>query len=191
MKNIAIAVSTLTIVAVVGLGPAQAKDDQQPSKVQGAGVYQHFVYPGTGPEWYPSDEEEGSFEVNINPSGRAVIYVDGPKLREFWGGPMALEKEKADYFYTLDFGTATVGQAFGFNGHSRNGELVTVWVFVHDNVTPGYNDDDPMFSDWFGIWIEGSGGNGLPDGLASGGADDDLFTGMGIVTDGDIIDHRK
>lgn len=82
------------------------------------------------------------------------------------------------------------GQIFVFKVNHRIHGEVAVGVFAHDNGTPGYNSADPLWSDWFGVIIEPLDGdrtsNGDPD-----GEDDDLFTGMGIVIHGNVMDHRK
>jgi hypothetical protein len=194
MKRIVIAVSASVIMAIVGLTSTCA-NAQQLTKATGGGVYQHFefydsTYGFTG-EWYPSDEEVGQFEVVINPeknSNHAVIHIDGPELRKFWGGPLVLKEDEAVYSYSIIFpDTPKPAQVFGYVVSSY-----IVWVFTHDNTTPGYNAAPENLSDWFGFWIEDKDtGNWSPDGVASGGQDDDLFTGMGILVRGNITQHTK
>ncbi len=138
-----------------------------------------------------SDEEVGLFAISINPgkkSPQAVIHVDGVKLREFWGGPLLIQDDWVACLPEDPYRPEDVkpGQLFMFyTHHPILGEL-QIAVFVHDNCAPGYNtSEDTVWSDWLGLVIEPRGGDGMP------GTEDDLFTSMGIVTSGNIMDHRQ
>jgi len=163
-----------------------------PSKVTGQGIYEHFYYedPVAGVEWYASDEEVGLFSISINPdtnSPQAVIRVDGVKLREVWGGPLLIEDIWVACLPQKAYRPEDVkpGQLFMFYTHHPILGDVQIAILAHDNCTPGYNTaKDPTWSDWFALVIEPLGGDGMP------GTEDDLFTSMGIVTSGNIMDHR-
>jgi hypothetical protein len=187
-------VLTPAVVEDAGSPPAQGRS---PSKVKGAGVYQHYVHRRLG-DVFPSDESVGRFAVNIDPQANEiqptdpVVSVSGPALEAFWGGPVVIRDQFQDWIASLwDQNDPKPGQTFIYRvTHPVHGE-VAVCVYVHDNVTPGHNKADPQWSDWFGIYVERWDGgnrhyNGVPDWQS-----DDLFTGMGILTDGDVIDYRK
>lgn len=186
----------LSTTFVSGANSSQAQV-QSPSKVTGQGVYQHFI-PPSGGDMYPSDEEVGRFTVNIDPDNKGnesadpVVSVTGPALEAFWGGPLVIRGDFRDWILTLwDPSDPKPGQVFVYKlTHPAHGD-VAVCVYVHDNVTSGHNSRNPGWSDWFGIGVESwEGGNrhydGIPD-LRS----DDLFTGMGILVEGDIKDYRR
>jgi len=195
MKKNIIALTVLALTAVVGNSSAQVNDDYSPFKVTGGGIFQHYVYvDSSGLEWYPSDDEFGRFSISLNPdkkAGRkapqAVIHVDGPGLREVWGGPLTIEGDWVASLPQLPYRPEDLkpGQLFLFvMPHPILGD-VQVWVMAHDNCTPGYNrTEDPVWSDWFVVVIEPLGGDGWP------GTEDDLYVGMGIVVRGNIMDHR-
>jgi hypothetical protein len=196
MKKNIIALTALALMAVVGNSSAQVNDDYSPFKVTGGGIYQHYVdvNPVSGLEWYPSDDEFGHFSISLNPdkkagkkSPQAVIHVDGPVLREVWGGPLTIQDDWVACFPAPPYRPEDLkpGQFFLFVMHHPVLEDVQVWVFAHDNCTPGYNrTEDPNWSDWFVVVIEPLGGDGWP------GTEDDLYVGMGIVVRGNIMDHR-
>jgi FtsP/CotA-like multicopper oxidase with cupredoxin domain len=171
---------------------SQGENDYLPFKVTGEGVYEHFYYedPVAGVEWYASDEEVGLFSISIDPDGKspqAVIRVDGVKLREVWGGPLLIQDDWVACLPQDPYRPEDVkpGQLFMFYTHHAVLGDVQIGVFAHDNCTPGYNtSEDPVWSDWFALVIEPLGGDVTP------GTADDLFTGMGIVTSGNIMDHR-
>lgn len=182
------------VVEDASSAPAHAR---APSKVTGVGIYQHFVHPSLG-NVFPSDEKVGRFAVNIDPHAKGmrptdpVVSVSGPALEAFWGGPIVIRDQFQDWIASIwDLNDPKPGQAFVYKmTHPVHGE-VAVCIYVHDNVTPGQNKSDPAWSDWFGIYVEAWDGgnrhyNGVPDWQS-----DDLFTGMGILTDGDLIDYRK
>ncbi len=164
-----------------------------PSRVTGEGIYEHFLVenPETGGEWYPSDEEVGLFSIRIDPDGmspQAIIRLDGVALREVWGGPLALYQDFVACIPSEPYRPEDVkpGQTFVFHTqHPVLGE-VQVAAYIHDNCTPGYNTaESPGWSDWFSLVIEPLDGDGEP------GTEDDLFNSVGIVTSGDIMDHRQ
>ena len=163
-----------------------------PSTVTGQGVYEHFLAedPETGVEWYPSDEEVGLFSINIDPEGlspQAVIRMDGVKLREVWGGPLVIQEDFVACIPSEPYRPEDVkpGQYFVFHTQHPTLGAVQIGVFVHDNVTPGYYAEDATWSDWIALVIEPMDGDGQPD------TEDDLFNAVGIVTSGNIMDHRQ
>jgi len=168
----------------------QEADDYVPFKVTGEGIYEHYEDPLWGEDLYPSDEQVGLFSISINPdkkSPQAHIHVDGVTLREVWGRPLLIEGDWVACFPQEPYRPEDVkpGQIFMFHTHHPIHGDVQIGVFAHDNCTPGYNtSEDPVWSDWFALVIEPLGGDGLP------GTEDDLFTSMGIVTSGNVMDHR-
>lgn len=194
MKKTVIAVSVLAIMAVVGVSTLQAEDPAEdpllPSDVTGVGVYREFI---------PWTEEFGDgcfrFAIKINVDGKphkkrpqAHIRVDGRPLREFWGGPLVIQ-EAVD----ATNGWEPVnppefdkpGQIFRFLKKNRLHGEVAVYVYIHDNITPGFNRDNPDWSDWMIVWVEQLEGDGQP---YSG---DELFLAGGVVVRGDIVDYRE
>lgn len=194
----------LPLGSYVVLTHASAKDASSspplvplPSPVAGAGLYQHFVHPSLG-DVYPSDEKAGQFVININPAAQGTpspapaVSVRGPALEAFWGGPLVIREDFQDWIPILwDRSDPKPGQVFVYKvTHPVHGE-VAVCVYAHDNVSPGHNPGDPAWSDWFGIYVEPWDGgnrhyNGEPD-----WRNDDLFTGMGILSEGNLMDYRK
>lgn len=181
----------------VGSGEASPARVRSPSKVTGKGVYQHYVTPRWG-DMFPSDEDLGRFAINLDPEAKGmsptepVVSVTGPALEAFWGGPLVIRDDFQDWIPILwDPSDPKPGQVFVFKTtHPFHGE-VAVCIYVHDNVTPGHNRTDRAWSDWFGIYVESwDGGNRHYNGDTDW-RDDDLFTGMGILVDGNIADHRK
>jgi hypothetical protein len=168
-------------------------NDYVPFKVTGDGVYEHCYVgdPNSGVEWFASDEEVGLFSISMDPNGtspQAVIRVDGVKLREVWGGPLLIQDDWVTCLPQDAYRAEDVkpGQSFIFYAHHPILGDVQIAVFAHDNCTPGYNtSEDPVWSDWFALGIEPLGGDFTP------GTEDDLFTSMGIVTSGNIMDHRQ
>ncbi len=172
--------------------PSQEGNDSVPSKVTGQGIYEHFYVkdPETGVEWYPSDEEVGLFSISIDPNGtspQAVIHMDGVALREVWGGPLVLQEDFVACIPSEPYRPEDLkpGQFFLFATHHPTLGEVQIGVYVHDNVTPGYCAEDTTWSDWIAISIEPLDGDGEP------GTEDDLFNSVGIVTSGDLMDHRS
>jgi len=164
-----------------------------PFKVTGDGVYEHYYVadPNSGVEWFASDEDVGLFSISIDPNGKspqAVIRVDGVKLREFWGGPLLIQD---DWVASVSYDAyrpedVKPGQSFIFYAHHPIHGDVQISVFMHDNCTPGYNTAEyPGWSDWFSLGIEPLGGD------FAWRTEDDLFASVGIVTSGDIMDHRQ
>jgi hypothetical protein len=195
MKKTEIAVSVAAILAVIGVNSSQAQaDDVLPTKVTGGGIFQPYVY--------PSDEALGRFAISINPdkkagkeSPQAVAYLDGPVLRGVWGGPLVinadpeLDLEQWPCWYHWDSlrpEDVKPAQAFPFIQEHPDHGWVVVWVFAHDNATPGYKPDDPNWSDWITVWIE-------PIASVDGNpfTGDELYVACGILVSGNIMDHRK
>ncbi|MCF7976374.1 MAG: hypothetical protein K9N55_21330, partial [Phycisphaerae bacterium] len=171
--------------------PLQLGNGTVPSKVTGQGIYEHFYVedPETGVEWYPSDEEVGLFSIRIDPDGsspQAVIHMDGVALREVWGGPLDIQEDFVACIPSEPYRPEDLkpGQYFVFTTQHPTLGAVQIGVFFHDNVTPGYDAEDATWSDWIALAIEPVGGDGEP------GTEDDLFNSVGIVTSGNIMDHR-
>jgi hypothetical protein len=187
MKTLSITCSVLAVMAVIGGSSLQAEDAElEPSKVTGGSWFLDIdadYQAGTGQRY--------RFSVNIDPerSPQAVVHVDGPGLRDYWGGPLVLcEDYSANGFAWVDM--AKPGQQFLFvKQHPLSGDWVWVWIYAHDNVTPGNNKaNPPEHPDWFGVFIEPADGDGWPNPY---GNPDDLFTAMGVLIRGNIMDHRK
>lgn len=165
-------------------GSSSYAGDPPATKATGGGFFERF-------DPYPSDEEVGQFSITINPekkSPRAVIHVDGPELRAFWGGPLVIKDtfDPEDVTF-VDFGPESKpGQVFPFVTYcpALKRPLV-VLVFAHDNLSPGYNSENPEWSDWFYVFIEELDGDKEPF------TGDDKFRAGGIVIKGNIMDHRK
>ncbi len=194
MKKTAIAVTVSAIMVGIGVSSSWAQLGLLPieaSAVKGQGLYQHFFLPDApwGGEWFPSDEEVGQFEIRVTPDPKgkkapeAVVNVNGPELRKFWGGPLHIRGGYVGVWGVMwDPSDPKPGQFVVFQvTHPSLGE-VAVSVYVHDNQVPGYNDEDPQWSDWFGVVID-------YDGDPVSG--DEIFTAMGIVTNGNIVDDRN
>ena len=191
MKRPIIAGSVLAVMAVIGVSSSFA---QAPSKVTGGGKFLDVGADGT-----TGSGELLSFTVNVNTDKRSdkkspqvIIHVDGELVRDFWGGPLDLKgdfvgyKNLGDLFEPND---SKPPQQFLFVVDHPDPDIgkVNVWVFAHDNDTLY----DPVLSGvfhWFGIWIEPENGDEYPNFYGWG---DDLFTAVGIVTQGNIMDHRK
>ena len=194
MKQAVMAVSVSALLAVVGVRSAQAQNDEVPTKVSGGSTFLDWGADAVSGSFQPC-----SFMLNVNPvkkagakSPQAVVQVDGETLRDFWGGPLTLKGDFV-FSYPIPFEDPDPkpGQAFLFLEEHPVYGPVHVWVFAHDNVTPGYDRANPGWSDWFGVWIELPTGNGVPDNGIPGLPNDDLFIAMGIVTQGNIMDQRK
>ncbi|MCL4179597.1 MAG: hypothetical protein KJ072_17850 [Verrucomicrobia bacterium] len=190
MNKFIMACSVAAVMAVIGVLPLQAEDppvpELEPSKVTGGSRFLDI-----GADYQAGSGEQYKFSVNIGParSPQAVVHVDGPGLRDFWGGPLALcEDYSANGFAWVDM--AKPGQQFLFKKqHPLSGVEVWVWIYAHDNVTPGNNKaNPPEHPDWFGVFIEPVGGDGWPSPY---GIPDDFFTAMGVLIQGNIMDHRK
>ncbi len=188
MKN-TIAVSAAVIMTAFVVSSACAQGGAQPSKVTGGGRFLDI-----GADGISGSGQLFSFTITVNPdkktakkSPQAVIHADGQAVRDYWGGPLVL---KGDFTYCNSFGDLfepndpKPPQAFLFLVEHSDPNIgdVNVWVFAHDPELSGSPD-------WFGIWIEPSGGNGWPNG--SPFPNDDLLTLMGVVVNGNIMDHRK
>ena len=188
MKRPIIAGSVLAVMAVIGGSSLQAEDPPglEPSQVTGGSWFLDI-----GADYQHGTGQRYKFSVNIDPerSPQAVVHVDGPGLREYWGGPLFLcEDYSANGFAWVDM--AKPGQQFLFvKQHPLSGDWVWVWIYAHDNVTPGNNRaNPPEHPDWFGVFIEPVGGDGWPYPY---GKPDDLFTAMGVLIQGNIMDHRE
>jgi hypothetical protein len=186
MKTLIMTCSVLAVMAVAGGSSLQAEDAElEPSKVTGGGWFLDI-----GADYQAGTGQRYRFSVNIDPerSPQAVVRVDGPGLRDYWGGPLVLLEDYSECeFHWVDM--AKPGQAFLFvKQHPLSGDWVWVWVYAHDNVTPGNNRaNPPEHPDWFGVYIEPVGGDGWPSPYGP----DDLFTAMGVLIRGNIMDHRK
>lgn len=183
MKKTVIALTVSATIAVVAVSSSWAQIVPiDPSQVKGQGLYQAF--PG-----FPSAEEVGQFEVKVTPDPKGkkapqfAANVNGPALREFWGGPLHVRGGFVQAWGVIwDPADLKPGQFFVFNvTHPTLGE-VKVSIYVHDNDVPGYNDENPQWSDWFGVVID-------RDGIPLNG--DEMFIAMGIVTNGNIVDNRE
>jgi hypothetical protein len=178
--------SVSAIVTLISISPSFALDIS-PAKLTGDGVYQ--------PYQYPSDDQEGRFAISINPDQkagkrlpRAVVYVDGPVLREVWGGPLVIKDDFVGWYHwePLRPEDLNPAQAFLFMQEHPEWGTVAIWIFGHDNSTPGCVADDPNWSDWFTVWIEPIDN---VDGFPFTG--DELYVGCGILVSGNIMDHRR
>lgn len=187
MRNLVQLCSMAAVAAAFWVGSARADDDLLPSKVTGGGKYQQL-------EGWPTMDVAGDFSLTINPdrapgkkSPQATIHFDGPVLREVWGGRLVIQGDY-DGWDTEDFGNPDdpkPGQYFIFDRWHPDLDWVRVFVFTHDNVTPGYNALDPNWSDWVLLMIEPLDGDGEPF------TGDELYLTVGIVVSGNVMDHRK
>lgn len=195
MKKLIIACSVAAVTAVVGVRSMQAEVypvDEPPSQVTGGSW---FLDIGANPENPNLNPQEYKFSVNIDPerSPQAVVRVDGPGLREYWGGPLILREDYSAYLVINQAYDPPLpkplGQQFRFlKQHPLTGDPVQVWIYAHDNVTPGNNRaNPPAHLDWFGVIIEPQGGDGWPNPYGN----DDLFTAIGVLIRGNIMDHRE
>jgi hypothetical protein len=201
MNKSSTALSFLAIAVGVGINCSYAQEDGPPppplTKVTGGGVIRDAYYVPSEDETAPPDFMFGEHfhlvSVRINPdqppgrkSPQANILLAGPSVQAFWGGPLRLRAD-FEFGFALDFfgPDSKPGQMFRFVvDHPGHGE-VAVWVFIHDNLTPGMNRENPSWSDWVMVWVEPVFGDGEPE------SGDDLFFVAGVVVSGNIMDHRK